>query len=269
MSDPWAYQPPATSTPDPWAMSSGSAPAQPEQPAPAAPPPPSAEEFMAGGGIKGFSFKGTPPMRLGGQVVEEAAMVQKRDFDSKKPMFWGADNKPTQTPTDRPIWVLVVKCQTDLRDTDDDDGIRAHYIEYNKRTALVAALKPHGVAVPAMGSHVYINYEAPEPPAGKPKHYNAEYYPPGVTPPSAPPAVAAAPGWAAPPPTAAQSGPPPAAQIAMNAGASAELARDLLAAGMTEAEARKLPTLAPGWQGAPAAQILPYLRQAPVAEPPF
>lgn len=264
--DPWGA--PASQSNDPWGGVGSSdpwgAPAQP--PAQSAPPaaaeqPPSADEFFQNSGLgKAFSFDvPSPPLRLGGQITELPALRRKTDQ---------VTGEYKNFKDGSPRWVMPVLCQTDMREDADDDGVRAHFLEYKKLKAVQEAVKRAGKTMPEVGGHLFITYLAPAPPKGQAKNYSAEYYPPGTTPPAAPSQPAAAQsGWGSPPQSAAA---PPAhpGSIAMAAGASRELAEALVAMGMTAEEAGRLGGLASGWQGAQAGQIMPYIK-TPTSEPPF
>ena len=236
----WPASPPPA---DPW----GTPPPQ-QQPSAPPPVPPSASELLGGAGIKGFSFDGTPPLRLGGKIVS-VEVKQKLDFDTKQPMTWNDG---------RPRWVLVVGCATDLREDPEDDGVRAHYLEYKKAEAVKSQLQAAGVQAPEVDGYMYLTYLAPAPPKGKAKSYSAEYTRPGQAP---------------PPPMSAPAATPPSGThpgvAAMSHGAPQALAQALVGLGMTLDEANRLPTLAAGWQGAQASEILPYIRQAPAQQPSY
>lgn len=240
MTEQWGA-PPA----DPWGVTPVAIPAH--QTAP-----PSADDFFAGGaGAKGFSFDGNPPLRLGGVITELPPLKQKVDFDSGEPMFW---------KDRRPRWIMPVLCQTDERVDDDDDGVRAHYLEYKKLKAVQEAVKKAGRPMLEVGGTLFLTYLAPKVKKGESKNYGAEYYPPGVSAPAGP-AAAVTPAVGPPQDTPGS--------VALAAGAPLELAKALVHAGMTLDQARRLPGLAGGWQNATASQILPYLVPPASDTPPF
>lgn len=131
--------------------------------------PPSSDDFLNGKSVKSFSFDVEPPARLGGQITELPPVIQKRDFDTGDLLYWNDG---------RPKWVMPVYCQTDARDDQDDDGVRAHYLEYKKANAVKAALKAAGVERLEVGGTLWLTYLPPKPARGAAKNYSAEYTPP-------------------------------------------------------------------------------------------
>lgn len=268
MTDSWG------SAPDPWAAEQPSWPSQPAQnaeasgwgapaaPAPAGPAhePPSADEMMGAPSVPSFSFDAPPGTEHGGVIVDLPSAMHKRNYDTKELEYWPA--QAGQAP--RPKWTWPVICQTDYNDPSiqDDDGQRAHYLEYKKLDAVKKAVRAAGAEKLEIGGELYLkclgggSKDRTSPFAGsKSKVFEARYR------------------------TAAQrsSGAPAPATVApvqadpwegLNPAAVAELQ------GHGLQPHQVLPHIKhrDGWQGAPAGQILSVVpRPQPVQsdEPPF
>lgn len=126
-------------------------------------PQPTAEDFLGGTRVKSAQFgkrqKGASPVPgtvEHGLIVEEPTTMQRRKYNPGKlddgtPLFW--DEEKTQ-----PQWQLVVKLQTDQRDDNDDDGVRAVYVFGQLKAATVDALKKAGAKKLAVGGHLYVKF---------------------------------------------------------------------------------------------------------------
>lgn len=129
-----------------------------------------------------------------GVLVEDPVMVQTRDFDTDKPEFWD-DGSPKMQP--------VVRIQTDLREDDDDDGVRVIYCKGGKMTGpkggrtLQEAIRHASIEAKApvrKGGTLTVRYLEQGEPAKRgfngPKLYVAKYTPPSAPDPFADPAPA-------------------------------------------------------------------------------
>lgn len=138
--------------------------------------PPSQEEYLSSESVTSFSFDGPAGTMVDG-IVTSAKIVQKIDFDTKKPAFWDDGTSPK--------WTLRVLLQTLANEFQDDDGIRAVYYDYKKKESLDAAFKVAGVkAVVVEEARLRTRYEAGgpkdrNPNATKHKTYGSIYNPPG------------------------------------------------------------------------------------------
>ena len=70
-------------------------------------------DFLFGGGGKSFPFENVGDICRG--TVISAKVSQQTSIDNGEPLTW---------PDGRPRMQLVVELQTDLHETDDDDGVR-------------------------------------------------------------------------------------------------------------------------------------------------
>lgn len=121
---------------------------------------PTAEEFLSGNRVKPAQFGKRQPGDSPvwgtvehGIITEEPITVQKRKYNPGKLdhgdlLFW--DEEKTQ-----PQWQLKVCIQTDHRDDDDDDGIRAIYVSGQLKAATIEALKAAGAKKLEKGGHFY------------------------------------------------------------------------------------------------------------------
>src|SRR5262245_54934592 len=161
---------------------------------------PSAEDFFGGKSVKSASFDGPPPIAWTGPITELPPLQQKRDFDSGEPQYWSDG---------RPKWVMPVYIQTDQRTDQDDDGVRALYLEYKTLHAVRDAVKKAGAERLVIGGILTLTYVPPKPKAGGSKLYTAKYAPPppgSETQPEDPWAVTAPPiGSASPAPVTGAS----------------------------------------------------------------
>jgi len=90
------------------------------------------DEFM-GGGYKTFPFDNIGDT-VRGTVIELPVKEQQRDMESNEPAFW--DDEKT-----KPKWMFRLMIQTDLRDDDMDDGVRALYLAWKRLDAVRAAVR--------------------------------------------------------------------------------------------------------------------------------
>lgn len=135
-----------------------------------------AGDWLMGGSVKSFSFKGQPPITATGVVCEPPSKMQKRDFKTGEPVFWG-DGQPR-------IMMKIVLQTTD-RDPQnpDDDGKRAIYLEGRKAFAVRDACKAVGAnRGPEVGGTLSLTYTHDDVAAKKgnneaPKDFKATYQP--------------------------------------------------------------------------------------------
>lgn len=116
-----------------------------------------------GGGAPGISWE-----KVGQQVEGEVLAIDQKqdtDFTTKAPVFW---------PDGRPKMVPIFTIQTSIRDSDEDDGIRAIWARAGIFTAIRKALqeafkpgKPSDEAV--IGGHLKVRFNATEPAKGSPR----------------------------------------------------------------------------------------------------
>jgi hypothetical protein len=84
-----------------------------------------ANDFLFGGGAKAFPFD-----NVGDTVTGRIVSMEKRqqsDMQTGKPAFWDDGN---------PKMMLMVAIQTDMHESDDDDGMRSVYLRGGNHTAV-------------------------------------------------------------------------------------------------------------------------------------
>jgi hypothetical protein len=226
-----------------------------------------ANDLLMGGGIKSAAFPdGQYGTTVAGPIVRQPQVRQQTDFDSGKPKTF--DNGD-------PMMQIVVQVQTDLRDDQDDDGVRAFYVKAQMQQAVRDAVRQAGAKGLEVGGFLAIRYERDEPNSrgrGKPKKIYAARY----TPPTAqaandalmtgPPAEAAPPDpWAMTYAPAAPAATP--AWPAQTPAAAAPLATAPAAAVQTDPPPPGVdPQL---WATLPPAQRQAYLAAAATNAPPI
>ena len=133
------------------------------------------ESFLLGSGAKSAKFP-TVGTVVGGVVTDEPTLQQQKDITTGAPKLWDDGNAMMQ---------LVVKVQTDEREDNEDDGIRAIYIKGQMRTAVGDAVKKAGAKSLAVGGTLKVAYTGDGEPSKKgftaPKIYAAEYAAPKNT----------------------------------------------------------------------------------------
>lgn len=83
-----------------------------------------ANDFLFGGGAKAFAFE-----QLGDKVTGEIKAMKKQqqtDMQSGEPSFWN---------NGEPKMMLRIELQTDLQDTEEDEGMRSVYLRGGNFTA--------------------------------------------------------------------------------------------------------------------------------------
>lgn len=129
---------------------------------------------------KSASFDGPPPITYAGEVLEEPSTVQQRDYDTDEPMFYD-DGKP--------MWQVAVKLQTNIREDEEDEGVRTVWLKGLQLQAVKAAMREAKVKAILPGGYLAITfYDTKETEAkpGQPKNkkrfptklYKATYTPP-------------------------------------------------------------------------------------------
>jgi hypothetical protein len=215
--------------------------------------------------VPSFSFDADPGTEWGGVIVELPDAIHKRNYDTKELEYWPAQGQ--QAP--RPKWTWPVIIQTDMRDpmVQDDDGRRAHYLEYKKLDAAKKAVRAAGADKLEIGGELYVKLlgggskDRTSPYAGsKSKVYEARYRTAAQRGAGAPSAVAA--------PQAA-----PATQQDPWQGLNATARGALVGHGLQPHQVLPHIQHRDGWQNAPAAQILSVVPRpqaaAPAAQPAY
>jgi hypothetical protein len=123
-------------------------------------------DFLLSGGVPSCTWPAVGTVHSG--TVTDFRIEQARDFETGKPKFWDDGN---------PVKQLVVTLQTDERDRDDDDGLRALYCRGALLKAIREAVRPHGGI--AQGGKLGVKFtgegEKPKPHLNAPKLFKVEY----------------------------------------------------------------------------------------------
>jgi hypothetical protein len=84
-------------------------------------------------------------------TILDSEVRQSRDFDDNKLEFWD-DNSPRLQ--------MVINIQTDIREDEDDDGVRSVYVKWwgAQRKALLTAVKEAGINDLAPGDQFTASY---------------------------------------------------------------------------------------------------------------
>jgi hypothetical protein len=129
------------------------------------------ESFLLGSGAKSAKFPSVGTV-VGGVITEDPTLQQQKDINTGALKTWDDGN---------PMMQLVVKVQTDERDSDDpeDDGVRAIYIKGQMRNAVAEAVKKAGAKSLEVGGTLKVAYTGDGEPSKKgftaPKQYAAQY----------------------------------------------------------------------------------------------
>lgn len=100
-----------------------------------------AMDTMMSGGAPGFTFEKVGAAVSG--VVVEVDERQDHVFgEPNKLKWWNRDPGPaTGNPADRPVMIPIFTIQTDIRDSEEDDGLRSVWARGNCFSAIKAAIR--------------------------------------------------------------------------------------------------------------------------------
>lgn len=136
-----------------------------------------ANDFLTGGGGRSAKFEKRGDTISG--WVTAAVMRQQTDFKTKKPLVWDDGNPRMQ---------LVVTLFTELREDDDDDGMRNVYVRGQMQKAVGDAVKKTGQRGIAVDGRLVVRYVGDAEPQGVglsgAKQYQARYEAPQTPVPS-------------------------------------------------------------------------------------
>lgn len=148
----------------------------------------SAEDFLMGGS-KTRSARWGGQLNMGptegfiehGVIVEEPQVVQQQRYnpgkdDHGEKLFWDDEKQ-------RPRYQLVAKIQTEYREDDEDDGVRAIYIKGEMQKTVKDAVILAKAKKLDTGGHLYVKFinSTKDPKSGfRTNHWQAKYEPPAV-----------------------------------------------------------------------------------------
>lgn len=144
-----------------------------------------ANNLLFGSGPPSASFD-TIGTVVKGPIVN-VTTSQRTDFNTKEPLWWGDDRRPTPIrpgPDAQPVMQAIVTVQTDQRDGDipSDDGQRRIFLGgRNIRDAVRDAVTKVGRKEIEVGGQLAVKYTAGAGGANDPKQFTAEYKPPAVS----------------------------------------------------------------------------------------
>ncbi len=142
----------------------------------------SAEQFLLGGGGASARFE-TVGASVTGTIASPPEVRQQTKMGTGEPLTWDNGDPKMQ---------LVVALATQLRDNDDDDGIRNLYVKGSRKpesgsmhAAVAAAVSAAGAKGLDVGGRLTVTYTgdgtASTPGFNPPKHYTATYTAPDAS----------------------------------------------------------------------------------------
>ena len=127
--------------------------------------------FLMGSGGRSATFPAIGTQYDG--FITSYELRQQTDFKSGKPMTWDDGNPRMQ---------LVVTLRTELKDDDDDDGMRTLYIKGQMQKAVRDAVSKAGAKGITHDGRLFVRFisegEAPGKGLNAPKNYIVKYAPP-------------------------------------------------------------------------------------------
>lgn len=130
--------------------------------------------LMGGGGGRSATFENVDDRVWG--VIMAADVRQQTKFQTNEPMVWNDG---------RPRMQLVVTLLTELRDDDEDDGLRKLYVRGQMQQAVQKAVIKAGAPGIAEGGRLLVQFVGVDEPKQKgmngAKRYFAKYEPPVVS----------------------------------------------------------------------------------------
>lgn len=132
------------------------------------------EDAFMGGGSKTFPFD-----TVGDEVTGRIISIQQRqqtDMKTNEPAFWG-DGKPKM--------MFTIALQTNIREDEDDDGVRTINVRWKSQEAIQKAVKLAGAKKPEVGGILTMKFTgegvATQKGFNKPKFWSAHYIPPDAS----------------------------------------------------------------------------------------
>lgn len=132
------------------------------------------EDAFMGGGSKTFPFD-----TVGDEVTGRIISIQQRqqtDMKTNEPAFW-TDGKPKM--------MFTVALQTNVREDEDDDGVRTINLRWKSLEVCQKAVKVAGAKKPEVGGILTLKFTgegvATQKGFNKPKFWSAHYIPPDAS----------------------------------------------------------------------------------------
>lgn len=130
------------------------------------------KSFLSGGGPKALAFPAVGTSHTV-TIAEDPVESQQIDPGTQQPKTWKDGN---------PMMQLVITCQTNKQEDDDDDGIRRLFVKGQMRKAFQLALGESGCEELLPGGAITVTYthdgEKSNPAFSAPKQYVVQYVPP-------------------------------------------------------------------------------------------
>lgn len=108
------------------------------------------DDFMGGGSSQSFQFINEGDS-ISGIIIEPPEKLQQTDIESGEPKFW---------PNGKPRWYYRIKLQTELRDNDEDDGIRSLSLSWHRLDAVRAAVREAKAPTLVVGGKLWLRFDA-------------------------------------------------------------------------------------------------------------
>lgn len=99
-------------------------------------------DLMGGSARSAFGRDAKQGDQISGEIIA-VTRRQRKDRQTGKPLFW-VNRKPSTVGSGQPVLDSIVIVQTDLQDDDEDDGLRALYMDREVQTALRSAVRKAG-----------------------------------------------------------------------------------------------------------------------------
>lgn len=120
-------------------------------------------------------------VEVGAQVSGEIVAVQRRHRRHRETgeyLYW-VDRKPAVATSGQPVYDSILLVQTDQRDDEDDDGLRAIYLDRDVQRAIRAAvLKSRATGLAIGGQLAGLMYIGPDPKIKGGRVYDVKAYTP-------------------------------------------------------------------------------------------
>ena len=131
--------------------------------------------FLMGGGNKSAKFDNEGDKVVG--TIQHMEVRQQTDIKTNEPLFWDDAKK-------QPKMQLLVTLATDVREDDDDDGVRTLYVRGQMQKAVQDAVRKSGARGLAEGGRLGVKWVGTAAPKSRgfngAKQYAAQYEAPVV-----------------------------------------------------------------------------------------
>ncbi|MBF6358440.1 hypothetical protein IU449_28495 [Nocardia higoensis] len=124
-----------------------------------------------------FGSGAKPGDQLTGEIVS-VERRHRRHRETGELLYW-VNRKPTPAESGQPVYDSVLLVQTDQAVDDDDDGMRALYLDRDVQKAIRAAVQASGAGKIELGGQILgLLYVGPDPKIKGAREYQAKGYQP-------------------------------------------------------------------------------------------